>query len=141
MRTLKFRIVSIEADGAEHLGCIAHETMESALDTVRYINATAPPSDRTIEIRPVMVFEPNADKGSALTAVRRVAEARIKHATVVGGLIEWEDEGRLFKALRAAVRFMHDVVGVDLAISKRIVVDGIVFDVFPNGTVIAGVTV
>jgi len=36
---------------------------------------------------------------------------------------------------------MHDVVGVDMAISKRIAVDGIGFDVFPDGSVVAGVTV
>jgi hypothetical protein len=55
-------------------------------------------------------------------------------------LIEYEDEGRLLAALRDSIRFMWDVVGIDIAISRRIKVDGIVFDVFPNGTVVAGVT-
>ncbi len=141
MKTLKFRIVSTEPDGAEHVGVVAFDTPERAKETLDFILAECPPNHLTYEIRPVMWTEPDAGREYAMVAVRRVAECRIQQTVdSQGRVIEWADEGRLLNALRDAVRFMHDVVGIDIAISKRIEVDGVKFDVFPNGTVVAGVT-
>ncbi len=84
----------------------------------------------------------NMDREHALVAVRRVAECRVQQTVdSYGRVIEWGDEGRLLEALRDAVIYMHDVVGARIAISKRIEVDGVKFDVYPNGSVVAGVTV
>lgn len=141
MKTLKFRIVTTEPDGAEHVGVVAFDTPERAKETVDFMLAETPPNHLTHSIRPVMWTEPDAGREYALVAVRRVAECRIQQTVdEKGRVIAWADDGRLLSALRGAVTFMWDVVGIDIAISKRIKVDGIAFDVFPNGTVIAGVT-
>ncbi len=142
MKTLKFRVVTTEPDGAEHVGVVAFDTPEQAKETVDFILAETPPNHLTYSIRPVMWTVPSADREYALQAVRRVAECRIQQTVDdQHRVIAWADDGRLLAALRGAVTFMYDVVGVDIAISKRIVVDGIGFDVFPNGSVVAGVSI
>ncbi len=51
---MRFRIVIIEADGAEHVGSVLYDSVEEAVDVVGYIVRHTPPRDVEIQVRPIL---------------------------------------------------------------------------------------